>query len=475
MSLVAAILAEHWAIHPPALQAIIRLAERKPDGTEAFALHGPEAGRAWLASINAVGTAEPGIQAPVEALARRYGRPLEGTQRATIRDGVALVPLSGPIFPKANLMTDLSGATALSRFAVDLQAALESPEVKAILLDIDSPGGAVSGMAEAEALVRGARDGAKPIVAFAQGMAASAAYWIASGADEIVISPEALTGSIGVVTLASYQEQADQNGERFVEITSSNAPNKRPDARTPDGIAEIRRALDGVERVFLEDVAQGRGVSVETVIKEFGQGGVKVGAEAVRVGMADRIGTLEDVLAELSGGMWKRRPRSSATGSPSKESNAMDKEKSAPEATLDAATIKTKHPEAASALIAEGAAHERARILGIEERAAGLHGAAELVAAMKADGKTTPAEAADKLLAAEKAKKEKVRSELKESDPKPAAQTPAPSGERSTMLSDPPALAAEIRKRVDQEAKAGNVISCSEAVRRIRAGEPAAA
>ena len=475
MSLVAAILAEHWAIHPRALQAIIRLAERKPDGTEAFALHGPEAARAWFASINATGPDEAARLAAVEALARRFGRPLEGTQRATIRDGVALVPVSGPIFPKANVLTDYSGATALSQFAVDLQAALENADVKAIVLDIDSPGGAVSGMAEAAALVRGARDGAKPIVAFAQGMAASGAYWIASGADEIVISPEALTGSIGVVMLASYQEQADQNGERFVEITSSNAPNKRPDVRTPDGIAEIRRRLDGVERVFLEDVAQGRGVSVETVIKEFGQGGVEVGAEAVRVGMADRIGSLEDVLAELSGGTWKRRPRRSATGSPSKELNAMTKDTSAPEATLDAATIKTKHPEAAAALIAEGAANERARILGIEERAAGLHGTAELVAAMKADGKTTPAEAADKLLAAEKAKKEKVRSELKESDPKPAAQTPAPSGEKPAMLEDPHAFAREIQALQDREAAAGRPISAAEAARRIKNGEAVAA
>jgi len=502
MNLLTAIAGELWAITPSGLQALIRLADRAPTGSEAFALHGHQTAQAWQQHARAKLEGDPALhrwlaglahpQEP-EALARRVGRPLEGTRRASIRDGVALVPIAGPIFPKANLMTELSGATALSVFATDLQAAVDSAEVKAIVLDVDSPGGAVSGMAEAAGIVRSLRGSSKPIVAFAQGMMASGAYWLSVGTDEIVVSPETLVGSIGVVTVGAYQEIADLDGMRLVEITSSNAPNKRPDVRTPDGVAEIRRTLDGVEAVFLRDVAEGRGVSVERVISDFGQGGIKVGEAAVAAGMADRIGSLEEVMAELSGGTWKRKPRSSAPAAQSKEQTMVKNDgvvspgtaavlashfaegHSAAGTPLNMETLKARHPDLAAALIAEGATAERARLLGIEERAAGLHGAAELVATMKADGKTTPAEAADRLLAAEKAKKAKVAADLEASDPKTPAQAPAPSGDTPAVVKDPRALARAIEALQDSEAKAGRLISTAEAARRIRSGEAVAA
>src|ERR1051325_7282815 len=125
-------------------------------------------------------------------------------------------------------------------------------------------------------------------------MGCSAAYCIASAADEIVTDATALVGSIGVVAAMPMPE-----GDEIVFV-SSQSPHKHPDVTTEDGKADIQATIDALAQVFVESVARNRGVSAETVLSDFGQGGIFVGAAGVAAGLADRLGSYEETLAGMT-------------------------------------------------------------------------------------------------------------------------------------------------------------------------------
>jgi len=227
-----------------------------------------------------------------EAVAAKLGRPLDNARRATERDGVAHIPVVGPIFRRANLFTEISGATSIEVLATDLQMAVENPAISQIVLEFDSPGGQATGIAEMADMVRSSP---KPVTAYVDGMAASAAYWIAAAAHRLVLSSTALVGSIGVV--ASYRPETDGP----IKVISSQSPLKQAAPDTEAGRAEAQRIVDELAAVFIHDVATYRGTDPETVMAEFGQGGVLVGASAVAAGMADAIGTYESIFAGSTG------------------------------------------------------------------------------------------------------------------------------------------------------------------------------
>lgn len=332
----------------------------------------------------------------VESLQAREGRPLTNARNVTMRDGVAVVPVTGPIFRYANLFTQISGATSLDVLAKDFAAALDDPSVTAVVLDINSPGGQVTGIADFAAQVHAA---GKPVVAFVDGMAASAAYWIASAASQIVMSKSAMAGNVGAVL--SLDTRKDPNK---AEIVSSQSPNKRPDVATDAGRAQLQTMVDAHADVFINDVAAYRSMTPEAVIKDFNGGDVFIAAKAVAAGMADRVGTLDDVIAGLAG-----KPHAPA------------KNPSTKGISMDLATLKAQHPAVVGELLsaltlteltagnpalvqaisADACNGERTRILAVEAQAMPGHEA--LIAALKADGKTTGPEAAVQILAAEKA------------------------------------------------------------------------
>jgi ClpP class serine protease len=275
---LAAIRAQPWAILPEYLEAIEALAARAMDAgaLQQVAADGHEARlREHLDAVAAV------------------GMPLEGARLSTVRDGVAVVPLLGPVFPRANLINSSAGGTPLDAVMRDFRVAQASTAVDRVVLLVDSPGGVVSGLGEA---AEGIRSAQKPVTAFVTGMAASAAYWLASQASEIVVEPAGSVGSIGVVATLTRQEAAGADGRRAYEVVSSNAPNKRPDPSSEEGRAAIQQEVDALEAVFIGAVAKGRGVPVSVVRSEFGRGAMVAAAAAVERGMADRIGTLESVL-----------------------------------------------------------------------------------------------------------------------------------------------------------------------------------
>lgn len=343
-----------------------------------------------------------------EQVAKEIGRPLNNTYDVELRDGVAILPVTGPLFRYANLFTALSGATSYDLLARDFQAALTNPQVGAILLNIDSPGGEANGVSEFAAQIAAAR-GQKPVVAYVGGLGASAAYWIASAADEIVVGDTALLGSIGtVMTITDARERDAKNGVRTYEVVSSQSPYKRNDPATSEGRSRYQALVDSLSDVFVDKVATYRGVDRDTVLKNYGQGDVLVGQAAVAAGLADRVGSFEGVLSELASGGYKRPVKSGAAASGDQpEVSDMDpKDKQEPAAgsqpeKLSAAAVAEKHPEAAAALRAEGRADgvksERDRVKAIlsSPEAAGRE---ELAQAMAFEGDLAP-EAATALLA----------------------------------------------------------------------------
>lgn len=229
-----------------------------------------------------------------EAVAARTGKPLDNTRTVINRNGVAVIPITGPIFRYANLFTEISGATSVDVLAKDFQSALDDRQVRSIVLDINSPGGEADGTAELAQHIFAAR-GQKPVVAYVSHLGASAAYWLASAADEIVANDAASLGSIGVV--ASVCIHKDKN---HLEFVSSQSPNKRPNPQTESGRSQIQEWLDSLGEVFINTVARNRDMTAEDIIEQGGRGGLRVGAKAVKAGLADRLGTLEGVISELS-------------------------------------------------------------------------------------------------------------------------------------------------------------------------------
>ncbi len=258
----------------------------------------------WLITDEALQTilaiSERSQVGDIDALNTRDGRPLSATRTVTMREGTAVIPVVGPIFRYANLFTEISGATSTQVLATDFRTALEDPLVRAIVFDINSPGGTASGINELANMIFEAR-GQKPIIAYGGGQVASAAYWIASAADELVIDAISPAGSIGAkLSILDTSGRDAKSGVRTIEIVSSQSPDKLMDVSNDEGRAKVQKIVDDLAGVFVEAVARNRGVEVETVLADYGRGGMMVGRSAVDAGLADRIGSLESVLTELA-------------------------------------------------------------------------------------------------------------------------------------------------------------------------------
>jgi signal peptide peptidase SppA len=234
--LVAAILNRPWMIDPAseAWAAMLEILELRSDGLR---------------------LTEEEIQARIDAASRG---PRAGTQTA---GAVAIVPLYGLIAPRANLMTAMSGGTTAEGFVRSFKAAVADPDVTGILLDVDSPGGNVLGIDEAATVVREAR-GQKPIVAIANHTAASAAYYIACQADELVVTPSGSVGSIGVIGMhVEFSEAERLAGERWTVISYGKykAEGNSHEPLSEDAQANMQAQADAYGAMFVAAVAKGRG------------------------------------------------------------------------------------------------------------------------------------------------------------------------------------------------------------------------
>ena len=267
--------------------------------------------------LNAVSTPwaihEDQLQVLLGVLARRAaGRDTPPEQLAAVSESrrsngpylagmVGVLPLYGAIFPKANIVTESSGGTSLQLWMRDLEALVADPDTKAVVLDVDSPGGSVSGIPEAAIRIKALR-GSKPIVAVSNYLNASAAYWLSSQADEVVASPSSMTGSIGVFSIhESIARALDAEG---IDVTLIKAGRYKAEGNEFEPLSEeaagaMQAIVDELYDQFVAAVAGGRGVSTAAVRGGYGEGRVLTASRAREAGLVDRVATVAEAVASL--------------------------------------------------------------------------------------------------------------------------------------------------------------------------------
>lgn len=254
----------------------------------------------------------PHKMAAIREIARRHaaGEHLDPAEVAAItaarRDAsprasgaVAVIPILGTIIPRGDLLMESSGAVSTQRIAAMLRQALADPQVGSIVFDVDSPGGSVQGVEELANEIHAAR-GQKPMTMVANHLMASAAYWIGAAADELVVSPSSEVGSIGV--FAAHEDWSRALDAQGVTVNLIAEGKYKVEGNpyqplTDEARAAIKARVSDYYTSFVKAVARGRGVGVDVVRDGFGEGRVVGAREAVKLGMADRVATLDDVIA----------------------------------------------------------------------------------------------------------------------------------------------------------------------------------
>lgn len=229
------------------------------------------------------------------ALARAdQGERLGGMQVGAVR----VIPMYGLITQRASLMSAFSGGTSVDELRGALRDALADPDTAAIVVDIDSPGGSVDGVPELAEEIRRSR-GTKPIVGVSNTLTASAAYWIAAQFDEIIASPSAEVGSIGVYALHQDLSRAYDAAGITPSLISAGKYKVEANEFAPlddEARGQLQSQVDAFYRMFVADVAKGRGVSTSVVGDSYGQGRTLLAREAKAAGMVDGIATLEQTV-----------------------------------------------------------------------------------------------------------------------------------------------------------------------------------
>ncbi len=235
---------------------------------------------------------------------------------------VAVLPVQGVISHRMNMLTAMSGGLSTELLGKALDQAVADPGVAAIVLDVDSPGGSVFGVQELGDKIFRAR-GTKPIIAVANATAASAAYWIASQADELIVTPSGQVGSIGAMAVhIDRSKQAEMLGVRhtIVKFGENKAEGTELAPLSEAARADMQMRVDQYGKTFVKAVARGRGVTSADVMDRFGQGRMFNAIDAVKLGMADGLGTLEDVIGRLGSG--SRSAIAAETPTPAVEAEA---------------------------------------------------------------------------------------------------------------------------------------------------------
>lgn len=254
--------------------------------------------RSWIPQIFAAAEL---IQAGgPQAVEAQRGESLDYSYNVTVREGVAVIPITGPISRYHSWLYYYFRGTSIDQLARDFNTALNDPRVHSILFEVNSPGGEVTGVNELARMIFAAR-GKKPMTARVGGMCCSAAYWIAAACGDVVIDETAQLGSIGVFASFLDTKKFDQKfGFREFKIISDDSPDKCPDPASPEGEKLIKARLNALCDVFVASVAEFRDVTPEKVRSDFGRGDVRVGEHAVEAGLADRFGSFEETIAALA-------------------------------------------------------------------------------------------------------------------------------------------------------------------------------
>lgn len=297
--LMNAVFSTPWAITEDRLEAIVEVVERRASGVflkdeEIAAIKGE---RKYNGTIETMSVSENGEI--VVAASRAQEQPSSSQGNV-----IAVINVMGIIAQHASQVDDISGSggTSTERLSNGFRMAIADPSVLAIVLNVDSPGGPVSGVQALADEIFAAR-GKKPIVAQCNSLMASAAYWIGAACDEIVMSPGSQAGSIGVYTIhKDMSVAADKEGVKitFIKAGEFKTEGNQFEPLGLDAAAAIQKTVDAYYSDFTKAVAKYRGVTSADVRGGFGQGRLEKDSFAVSSGLADRVATLDQTLNRLA-------------------------------------------------------------------------------------------------------------------------------------------------------------------------------
>lgn len=235
------------------------------------------------------------------ALEARDGQPFANERRCVVTDGIAVMDIDGPLMRKAELFSDISGATSYQWIGATADALRADTTVKKVIIRANSPGGEAAGVGEcAEKLARLAAE--KHVEGYVETQAASAMLWLLAQCTHITAHQTAQVGWIGAVRrMTDTAKRDEKDGVTTREFVSKGAEKKRTYPFT-DAVAErVQRPLDKWGALFTSAVAAGRNVSEKAVLEDFGGGDGMFAEQALAAGLIDAVGDFESTLAGLAG------------------------------------------------------------------------------------------------------------------------------------------------------------------------------
>lgn len=227
----------------------------------------------------------------------------EPEPEAELQAGIMVIPVHGICARYLSAMETDCGGLDLNDTEEELREAMADSRVQGIVLHFNSPGGTVTGIPELAALIRQIGE-TKPVVAFTDAQCCSAAYWLATACDSIVVTPTAEVGSIGVYSALVDESAAwAQEGLKLelMKAGKHKAMGIPGLPLAPEDRALIQAEVDAIYAMFTTDVVANRARNGAQVAEETMQGQTFMGGSAVAAGLADRVvGSLTDLLVELT-------------------------------------------------------------------------------------------------------------------------------------------------------------------------------
>lgn len=287
--------------------------------------------------------------------------------------GVAVISVSGVIARRLNLFQAISGGCSTELLAKQIERAGNDQAVEAIILDCDSPGGGVFGLSALSEVIRTVRK-TKPVVAWTGELMCSAAYWIGSAADEIVCSEDAQVGSVGVAAMHfDFSKRDEEEGVKRTVLFAGEYKRIASDEKplSKEGREYLQERVDHYYSLFVEAVAENRGMSVEDVLEKLADGSTHIGNKALERGFVHHVGNMDFAvqralaLAEekepINSTQEADMPGTTQKGDGASGGSALDL------SALTAEQLAQENPGLAAELTARGVNNERQRVVELHE------------------------------------------------------------------------------------------------------------
>jgi len=298
--LIQSLITTAWALHEPVLRSLSQVIGRHAVG-----------GKLTTAQIQQVVVEGQAKHSP----RRRADYDEDGASNRSGNHGgsgpgyemcecIAIIPVTGILAKRSSQVNDVSQpeGTACESLQMAFYHAMNNQAVGGILLDIDSPGGSIDGIADLATVIFKASKGDVPVAAHCNEMACSAAYWLASQCNSVYVSETAIAGSIGVYTVL-HDVSKWFTEELLTEVHLVKAGARKGDGVpgtviSAEAIAAVQADIDACYDVFIKHVARGLGISRGAALA-LADGSTFVGQQAVEAGLADGVQSFDETLSQM--------------------------------------------------------------------------------------------------------------------------------------------------------------------------------